>query len=251
MKKIVLIGLAFSYFVSLSVLANEQPRSMATDSRIKIVAYNSDDVVTVHGSHLVATSIQFDSDETIVSIVNGDPVAWTTAVNKSIPYLLTIKPILPSSDTNMTVITNKHNYQFHLMTSPGDTADSKSVTYLLRFKYPAEEKAQLQTELNSFVKTFTGDSPVNLVNLNNDYSFYGAKTIAPIQAVDNGQFTLFKFAKNTPIPAVFSVDDHGNESIVNFSTQGDAIYIQGVHRLYTFRNGDDVTSVYNDHFKMR
>lgn len=119
------------------------------------------------------------------------------------------------------------------------------------FKYPEEEKAQLQQELNGFAKTLTGGAPVNLIPLNNNYTFYGSKKIAPIQAVDNGQFTLFKFAKNTPIPAIFSVDDHQNESIVNFNTHDDTVYIQGVHRLYTFRNGDDVTSVYNENFKDR
>lgn len=249
MKKIILIAACFTTLFCTLVFAAQKPRGIATDNRIKIIAYDSNDIVNITGSHLVATGIRFDDSETIVSIVNGDPIAWTTSVNKVTPYIVYIKPILPSSNTNMTVVTNKHTYQFHLVTTPNDTASSNNVTYMLTFKYPEQEKAKMEQELMVLQKTFVGDFPGNPVHWNYNYSFYGSTKLAPIQAVDNGTYTVFKFRRNEPIPAIFAVDIKQNESLLNFRVQGDYVFVQGVRHQYTMRNGDDVTTVYNDNFR--
>jgi type IV secretion system protein VirB9 len=251
MRKILLsavISAVISGFVLQPALAEQHPREMSTDKRVKIIAYDPDNVVSITGSHLVATGIRFDENETIVSIVNGDPIAWTTSVNKVTPYILYIKPILPSSNTNMTVVTNKRTYQFHLITAPNDTASSKNVTYMLSFKYPDEEKAKIEQQLMALQKVFVGNFPGSPVHWNYDYSFYGSTKLAPVQAVDNGTYTVFKFRKNEPVPAIFAVDIYQNESLLNFRVQGDYVFVQGVRHQYTMRNGEDVTTVYDDSF---
>ena len=150
----------------------------------------------------------------------------------------------------MTVITNKHIYQFHLMTNDGDNSRSPKVIYALQFKYPEEEKAQFEIELYSLQRTFVGNNVNDAVNWNYNYSFYGSKQIAPIQTVDNGTFTIFKFSKHSVMPAIFSVDSHRNESLVNFRVEGDYVFVQGVKHQYTLRNGEEVTTVYNDSFSL-
>lgn len=235
--------------ITTSAFANQNPRSLATDNRIKVVGYNENDVVTVVGSHLVATGIRFSQEESVLSIVNGDPIAWTTAVNKALPYMVYIKPVLPDSNTNMTVVTNKHVYQFHLVTHSCNSASSKAVTYMLSFKYPEEEKAKLERDVMGLQKTFLGSISSDPVEWNYNYSFFGSRNIAPIQAVDNGTFTIFKFQKHVPIPAIFAVDTNQNESLLNFKVQGDYVFVQGVRHQYTFRNGNEVTTVYNDSFR--
>lgn len=248
MKKIALVLICLSTLVATLAFASQKPRSMATDNRVKVVAYDPDNIVRLVGSHLVATGIRFSSKESIISIVNGDPIAWTTSVNKVTPYILYIKPILPSSDTNMTVITDKRTYQFHLVTTPNDTASSNGVIYMLTFKYPEEEKAKMEQELSSLQKTFAGNNLGDPIHWNYDYSFYGSTKLAPIQAVDNGTYTVFKFRRNEPVPAIFAVDGQQNESLLNFRVQGDYVFVQGVRHQYTMRNGSDVTTVYNDSF---
>lgn len=236
--------------LSLAAYANQNPRSLATDHRIKIVGYNSDDIVTVHGCHFISTAIYLGKDEVIQNVNMGDQLAWDVTVTKEAPNVLFVKPKLPESDTNLTVLTNKRSYQFRLFTQTGDTPRSKSVMYALQFNYPEEEKQALQHSLTSLQQMVAGNSPSDAVNWNYDYSFYGSKRIAPIQAVDNGTFTIFKFPKQTKIPAIFAVDDHQNESIVNVRVQGDYVFIQGINHQYTLRNGDDVTTVYNDSYRI-
>lgn len=244
-KKLSVLALILSSILVNPSFANEKPQGIATDNRIKVVAYDPNNVVTVVGSHLVETGVEFDPDEAIISIMNGDQVAWTIGVDKTMPYMFNVKPILPSSDTNLTVTTNKRQYLFHLITSPSETAHSRNVTYLVKFRYPLEEKTQLQSQINDLQRNFLGPS-TDPVQWNYNYSFHGSKQLAPIQAVDNGRFTIFKFPKSSPTPAIFAVDKQGNESLVNFRVQGDYVFVQGINRLYTLRNGDEVTSVYND-----
>lgn len=246
MKKLLLTALAFSLSVVFAqAKANQNPRGLATDSRIKVVAYDPNDVVRINGNHLVSTNIVLGSDEVITDVNNGDAVAWSIEKSKR-ANVLTVKPKLPQSDTNLMVYTTKRIYNFQLVTQPSYTPNSKNVTYLLQFKYPEEEKSMLQAQLNDLQRTVFGTTNDSLVPLNDNYSFVGSPAIAPIKAVDNGTFTLFVFKKNTPVPAIFSVDRHQNESLINFKADGDKIYIQGVHHQYTLRNGEEVTTVYND-----
>jgi type IV secretion system protein VirB9 len=249
MKKLIVIPICL--FLSLSLaFANQTPRALATDKRIKIVAYHQDDVVTIHSSHFVSTAIFFGKNEVITYIDMGDQIAWEVSIAKESPNMLFVKPKLPESDTNMTVITHKHVYQFRLFTHEGDTPKSKNVIYALQFKYPDDEKNQFENSLSQLQHSFLGHAEGDAVRWNYEYSFYGSKRIAPIQAVDNGTFTIFKFPKRASMPAIFAVDAHRNESLVNFRVSGDYVFIQGVRHQYTLRNGSDVTTVYNDCFNL-
>lgn len=227
--------------------ANQNPRGLVTDKRIKIVAFNPNDVVTVKGSPFVSTAIILNKDESIVHVDVGDPLAWKVPPPKDVPYILFIAPQLPQSDTNMTIITSKRMYQFHLVSNQGT---NQNITYALQFKYPDDEKNEFENEINFVQKNFLGNHTNDATEWNYDYSFYGSKKIAPIQAVDNGTFTIFKFPKNSVLPAIFAVDDKQNESLVNFRVQGPYVFVQGKHHHFTFRNGQDVTSIYNDNYNL-
>ncbi len=237
-----------SLTISHGAFANENPSSLATDPRMKIVAYNPSDVVTIIGNHLIFTDIEFDPNEIILSVQMGDSLAWINKVSKNIPYILSIKPILPSSDTNMTVITDKRIYHFRLLTRPSDSPHSKNVTYGMQFKYLDTNNDGVSDDLSSFAQMNTTQRSMQQLNWNENYSFTGSKIIAPIKAADNGTFTVFKFSQNTPIPAIFAVDSKRNESLLNTHTQGNYVFVQGVYHQYTFRSGSEVSSIYNDSY---
>lgn len=241
------LSIAFWTF-SLTTFANENPSSLATDPRMKIVEYNPYDVVTIVGNHLITTDIDFANDENIVSVELGDSLAWTVSVPKNTHNILSIKPILPSSDSNLTVITDERIYHFRLLTTPQDLPHSRDVTYSIQFKYADNNNNGISEDFNSFAKLNNLNGSMQPLTWNENYSFTGSKNIAPIKAADNGTFTVFKFANNVPIPAIFAVDSKRNESLLNIHTQGNYVFVQGVYHQYTFRNGSDVTSIYNDSY---
>lgn len=243
MKKIMMLFALL--LVTTSIFANQHPRGLASDSRVKVVAYDPDNIVSVRGSHFVSTAIFMAKNEHIMNVDIGDQLAWEITIAPDAKNVMFIKPKLPDSDTNMTVLTDKRVYRFHLVTHQNN-ASSNGAIYSIQFRYPDEERMVLQQEIGGLQHALMGSIPTNAVKWNYDYSFYGSKRLAPIQVVDNGTFTVFKFAKNTPIPAIFAVDKHRNEAMVNFSVQDNYVFVQGIKRQYTLRNGSDVTTIYND-----
>lgn len=236
------LSLAFSILALLPTLslADQKPRSLATDSRLKVVGYQPQNIVTLIGHPLIDTQVQLNPSEQIIDIHLGDPLAWAVDVKKTTPSIFFIKPILLESDTNMTVTTDQRSYYFNLRTSLLVT--HKNVTYALRFDFPEAKKDHA-----GVAEVLTNSaSPLHL-----QYTFRGSKAVAPIQAFDNGRFTVLTFAKHTALPAIFSVDPWGHESLVNFSVQGDAVWIQNVHAKYRLRCGREIATVYNESFNLR
>ena len=81
---------------------------------------------------------------------------------------------------------------------------------------------------------------------NFNYQYTGEKIIAPSKVFDDGTFTYFQFlSKNSEVPAIYSVDSEGFESLVNYRVAGTYIVVEKVAPQYTLRNGSDIVCVYN------
>ena len=235
MKKIFIPALLIlSVLATPSVYAEQKPRSVAADHRIKLINYDPNNVTSVKAHYGYETQIVFSNNEAIQNVTLGDSSAWQVI---PVSNHLFLKPIIAST-TNMTVLTISRSYNFHL--SSANSSDPSDQTYELRFIYPDDAIYQQ-----------IGASPIKAQSspyYNGEYSYTGDKKIAPIQAFDDGKFTYLKFRSDgsSVIPAIFSVDKDRNESLVNYHTQDGYIVINQVNNQYTLRNGNYVTSVYND-----
>ena len=78
------------------------------------------------------------------------------------------------------------------------------------------------------------------------YTARGNPAIAPVRVFDNGWFTFFDFGNRKDIPAIFAVDEHGRESIVNYHVQGKYVVVEMVGTQFTLRNGNQVATVFNE-----
>jgi type IV secretion system protein VirB9 len=196
--------------------AESVPRHVAADTHVKVVMYDPNNVVLLKGRYGYQTQITFAPNEIVQNVSIGDSLAWQAApVNNN----LFIKPVA-ESNTNMTVLTNLNSYSFQL--DPDGGYDSSGTT-------------------NS-VATFDPEK------LNWKYSFTGDRSLVPVEAFDNGQFTYFKF-KNDGMshqPSVFMVDKDKEETLVNYHMQGEYMVINSIAKQFTLRDGAYVTSIYND-----
>lgn len=236
---------------SVAVFANQNPKPLATDSRMRVVSYDPNNVVSIVGSQLVQTSIQFGEDETIVGVEGGDSTAWTIAINKNKPNILFVKPTMDNSDTNLAVMTDQNFYQFHLVTGDKDTASNKAVTYNVRFRYPQKIRAALNAKLraervqHNAVVTNNRVDPMR-VNWNYSFSSRCSRELVPIKAFNDNKFTYFQFAQHTEVPAIFVVDQNGRESLANWQMRGSYVVIRRIARQFSMRNGNVVSCVFND-----
>lgn len=244
------IALSMVSIVGLSTAA-VTPVQESTDGRIRVVAYQPDNIINIQGSTFVNTQVVFGSDESIVSVQSGDTAAWIAKVDNGLPNILDLKPTIVGSNTNMTIVTTddageKRLYYFHVTSIPGTPDNHTQATYALRFVYPDKERQQLQNKQQQ--NNAILNAAQNPAAYNWDYSFSGDKTIVPLHVYDDGKFTYLELRPGQTIPAVFAVaKENGKESVVNYRRNGQFIVIQQLSPQFTLRNGaDSVASIFNN-----
>ncbi len=224
---------------TLSSVANQTPRGLMTDSRIKIVSYDEDEVVQVRTTFGYATTIELQKGEYITDKPGTGKAEGWYVVSENFSNLISIKPKKANNTTNLNFSTNKgRSYTFLLSAEE----ESKHPTFRIRFEY--EDSHHLSSPQKAYQLISHFDNPTEV---NANYSFWGDKTIAPIVAKDNGNFTLLRFKPGAPIPAILAVDlKTRRESLVNYRLQSGYVVVEGVYPQYTFRLGEHVTCLFNE-----
>lgn len=237
--------LAFAVLTAMSsAFALELPASSVDDHRIRYVTYNRNDVVQLDTVVGVATHIEIEPGEEYVTHVFGDSQAYafTRAQNH-----IFIKPTVADSSTNLTLVTSRRVYNFNLTYVAEDT--KKQAVYDLSFRYPDTVAKQIAEQKKKADLETAFKEPRGKTNLK--YAMSGDFDVAPIHAWDIGTITYFKFPDNVDMPNIYTVDAHGNESIVPRNIVGPAKNIVAVHKVnpvWTIRLGDSALRVWNDGF---
>jgi type IV secretion system protein VirB9 len=241
MKKFLFCLFALCCFSFLAQAA-QMPRYLGTEKKFRSYIYNPNDVYRYIGHYTYQGFIEFEEGETIRTISMGDPSLW---LFEHLGNRLFLKPVgEDNSETNMTVISSKRVYHFELMAKEAKGISDKDLIFVAKFVYPDEKDKNIV----EFTKTTPSDEPDmrNIANYNFNYQYTGEPTIAPIKVFDNGEFTYFQFAKkNAEIPAIFTVDAEGFESLINFRAAGNYIIAERVAAQFTLRSGSDIICVYN------
>jgi len=229
-------------FCATDVLAAQLPRYLGSERKFRSFIYNPNDVYRYIGHYTYQGFIEFEEGETISTISMGNPSLW---LFESLGNRLFLKPVgEDNSETNMTVITNKKVYHFELVAREAKGITDKDLIFVVKFVYPDEKDKNIV----QFNKTPPSDDPDlrDLSPFNFNYQYTGDNSIAPIKVFDNGEFTYFQFPKkNAELPAIFTVDAQGFESLINFRATSTYLIVERVAPQFTLRNGPDIVCVYN------
>lgn len=227
--------------------ALRESRPTPTDSRIRIMIYNPDDVFKFIGYYNYQASIELAKDEEVISVSMGDTTSWQVV---PAGYRIFIKPIEKDATTNMTLITNKRTYFFELYAEETLDIRDPGMVFNVKFLYPDEEEEehlQVLAQNNNNTPDLAKPERLNFL-----YSLSGHEEIAPIKIFDDGEYTYMQFRdKNNEIPAIFAVDENLRESMVNFRpdpTNSNLIIIDHVFPKLSLRAGKKVTCVFNENF---
>jgi len=231
-------------FTIFSFVANaaQNPRFLGTEKKFRSYIYNPNEVYRYVGHYTYQGFIEFEEGELISTITMGDPTLW---LFDHIGNRLFLKPVgEDNSETNMTVITNRKIYHFELMAKEASGINDEDLIFVAKFIYPNQKEKNIV----QFPPKPKSDLPdmrdLSIYNFN--YQYTGERGIAPLKVFDDGEFTYFQFSKkNAEIPAIFSVDADGFESLVNFRAVENYIVVERVVAQYTLRNGNDIVCVYN------
>ena len=254
MKRLVCIAL----LVPALAWAELTPPKGSFDSRVRVVDYNPADVVKLTTFYGVSTHVQFGPKEEIKDVAVGDQQAWDIVPRGS---HLFIKPKAQKADTNVTVVTDKRVYQFALVVEPRNVRDATAwrdpnLVFSLSFRYPDEEAARLTAQAKAAeAKAAQTDVKGKLAEAkkrdeNRDYWVAGSEEVSPTAARDDGRFIYLTFSNNRDMPAVYAVDNEGNEALINTNVEGNEIVVQRMVRKLTLRKGNSVACVVNKSFDL-
>lgn len=233
-------------------IAAETPRPGATDPRVRTIDYDPVQVVRIEGVFRTATQILFGDDESILHVAVGDATAWDVAAEKNILF---IKPKAGHGVTNLIVTTGRstgqtRNYTFELSTSGGRR--HAGGLYVLRFRYPADQKAIQLATLSAAEQTLVTklqglqlDRGAVEGKRNTAYAVQGAPALQPSEVSDNGRFTIMRFPAGQVIPAIYQVTPDGAESLVPFDVRGEFVVVHAIAGRFRLRRGKDVLCLYN------
>lgn len=227
----------------------------ASDPRIASVPYDAGRVVRLEGVLRTALQIQFAPDETIRHVAAGDSAGWEIAAEGS---LLFLKPLSRRAPTNLIVTTatadgGARHYAFELAVRPDRS--SPAPTFVLRFRYPDDERAAVETALAAEARSLETrvlqlrlergvlEGPRNLA-----YELQGSGEIAPSEVSDNGRFTVLRFPGGQAMPAVYGVTPDGAERLVPFDVRGEFLVVHGTGPQFRLRRGRAVLCILNRAF---
>ncbi len=278
MKKIFLTSLVFCSLLSSFAYAQTP---ITTDSRIRTLVYNPNEVYELKFYYNYQSFIEFSEDEEIEMISIGEAFAWRlTPAGKR----LFIRPLEIAAHTNMTIITNKRTYHFDIRSDEFTGKADEDLVYTIRFFYPqigqplpippqlavpnpaAKQVLPSPSPLppplggQSTIKTPTPtvkiDEPLPGIvvrnpegsDINLDYSLAGkSDNIMPSKVYDNGSETNFQFPNdNLVIPTISVVDSFGMERPLTYVIRDDYIVVSTVARQFTLRLSDGLLCVFNN-----
>ncbi|MAU95529.1 TrbG/VirB9 family P-type conjugative transfer protein [Jiella pacifica] len=211
--------------------AEVKPRPYAADPRIRHYTYNEHQVYRLDVYMKFITSLQFGAGENVESVQVGDSASWQI-VRLSRGDVLSVKPLIENAYTNMTVYTDRRVYTFELRAKRGRVGDP-NLSYRIDFTYPDEEAARRRSQQERAAR------PKDF-----DYYYSGtARSIVPVQVYDDGRSTYFRFAPDSPRPAVFAANAGGQEAIVNVTQTRDGFVVSRTSKRWTLRLGDKIIPI--------
>src|ERR1700724_2154435 len=119
---------------SIAPMAESVPLKGIVDSRVRVAAYNGDEVYRLRGFVGYQIDLEFDAGETFTGLGAGDLEGLSFVGQDNHLFL---KPKAAKVATNLTVLTSRRHYQFdYTALSRPPTTDDPGVIYALRFTYP-------------------------------------------------------------------------------------------------------------------
>ncbi len=227
-----------------ALLAESTPVRGPLDGRVRTVVYNDDEVYRLRGFVGYQVDLEFENGETFMGLGAGDldGVSFVGQGNH-----LFLKPKAANVATNLTVLTNKRQYQIdYTALGQRPSSDDSGIIYALRFTYPSPLKSSAEAAVNlveSKLENASDSRPRNF-----DYWYCGSPSIRPFAVSDDGVHTRLRFAANAELPAVFVRNEDGSDALLNFNMDSGDVIVHRVARRLILRRGKLTGCVVNRGF---
>lgn len=207
-----------------ATVASVKPMASTNDAHFQTIKYHPEQVVQLMVSQGYELTIAFASGEQIDNIAIGDASSWQVTPNKRGDYLF-IKLIGNGlNSTNLTVITSMRTYIFMLTPAYGG---ENELPFLVKFEYPNQDSDKSQNSDNA-----------KRVAPAKKYKLSGNNMLKPIIIYDDGLQTFIEFSPKQDMPAIYSLDESGNTSLIDGKIRDGKYVIDSINRRLLFRLGN-------------
>ena len=199
-------------------LADVDPVPSPEDARIAVVHYQPDQPVRLNVAAGGVVTILLPAAEHIQSVVLTDPEAWHVDVSGG-QDSLSLREVHPSlnGSTVMAVRSDVRSYDFSLVAAP-----RSSGPYLVRI-----ETAQASRQPAVWSPPVIAEP--------GSYKLSGNKALIPASLHDDGAKMYMSWGASQAIPAVFAIDDLGQEQMVNGYMRDGTFTIDRIYDQLLFR----------------
>ncbi len=271
--KIALMSFIFGAFFSASTFA--QPVPTTTDSRIRTLVYNPNEVYELKFYYGYQSFIEFADNEEIEMISVGEAFAWRITPSGKRLFL---RPLEIAAHTNMTIITNKRTYHFDIRSDEYSGKADEELVYTVRFYYPqigqplplppqlavaipVPKRPSVRTpspqgridasKTDSDIRELNRDVPGRSYNF--EYNVAGkSDNILPLKVYDDGVETFMQFANdNLVVPAINAVDPFGVEHQLVYMVRDGYVVLPSIERQFTLRLADSLLCIYNNQLLLK
>mgnify|MGYP000104823618 CR=1 FL=1 len=196
--------------------AQVRPSPGGGDPRLQTVPYDANQVVQLPVATGYQLMVAFDAGEHIETIAVGDSAGWQVSANKRGDFMF-VKNLEANRPTNLTVVTDVRIYSFELLGAyPGET----SLPYVVRFLYPEPTRVALVQP--------TDDATYH-------YRLTGPRALRP-KAIEVAKDRIsVEWPADVALPAIFRIDEDGEETLVNGEMQDGRFVIDGSPQKLVFR----------------
>lgn len=200
---------------ALPAIAQVDPVPIGIDPSIQAVTYAEGKVVRLSAAPGYQLTVEISADETIENIALGDSSAWQVAPSRRGDRIF-IKPLQYGITTNMTVVTGTRTYLFELAPSSGSGG-----AQIVRFLYPEPTP----------VSTPPDEQRVD----QGLYKLTGTRELFPSAISEDGLRTFMQWDADATLPAVYTVDELGQEKLVDAMMRDGILTIDEVVPRLVFR----------------
>ena len=207
--------------LALPATAQVRPMTGPGDPRLQTAVYDPNQVVQLAVAPGYQLTLVLEASEAVETVALGEAGGWQVTPSKRGDALF-IKASGGARQTNMSVVTATRTYMFELIPATGPSND---VPYRVQFTYPQASQPPAQ------VQVVEGDGR---------YRLSGRRAIQPSAMSDDGVRTYIEWAPDQALPAVFMLDDAGQEMPADGHVRDGRYTIDGIRQRYIFRLGRDI-----------
>lgn len=229
---------------------------------MRSVVYDADQVVRLMAGVGATLVVSFSPEEKVTAVAGPNGKDFMVSPKDNFLFMKS-ESVSPSQPvivlTEGAKAVRRYVFEMETVSDAASAAQKSNLYYSVQFVYPGDDAdtigggpvAELQERKAEALLTSApasndeADAGPLTGTPNWHYIARGSRVLLPVEVLDNGYSTAFRFPGNTRIPSIFRLDPDGKEATANYSVKGDYVVVSSTAMGWRLRDGNAVLCIWN------